>query len=83
MNRMQQRAFPDAYSGLMVSGGMAREGSVVNNVNNERVLAQAMDMVGNVPREKRVVRALRASVDNMRHTHGPSLIALADPLPDS
>ena len=60
---MQQRNSSNAYQGLVANGGMARGASVVNNVANEGALAQALDYVGNAPRDQQVVHTRRGIVD--------------------
>ena len=57
---------------------MARGASVVNNVANEGALAQALDCVGNAPRDQQVVHTLRGIVDQTQDPRGPSYTSVGD-----
>ena len=72
VNTMPQRNSSNAYRGFVANGCMVRGESVVNNVANEGALAQALDYVGNAPRDQQVVHTLRGIVDQTQDPHRPS-----------
>ena len=57
---------------------MTMGGSTVTNVRNEGSLAQALDMVGNRPRDMLTVKAQRRTVDNVQHPRGSSHTSIGD-----
>ena len=72
INMMQQQASVETYNQMLRSGAMEAGGSIVRNVANEGALAQALDLVGNRPRDALAVHALRRIVDRVEHPLGPN-----------